>query len=272
MKKLLSLLLIALLCIVSVPATANAAIKINIKTATVIKGDYLYLKITGTKQKVTWTSSDNYKASVSSKGKVTTKGTGRVNITAKVGSKKYTCKVKIIPNLDPNYMTEQDLEAAIAEKDYIDNYSSEIQIVTTPQTPSPKEDTQSDTELDDKISNLIKTGFAGSEDFDTELGKAYLKFCETWISESELNAYGISVAWDWPDNEIYLLWDIDKKYVIGGAPDKFVSGSVYTDGNIEYQYLEKFEHNGEKIPVNQYYFNRADLVNILSQLIIEYNK
>lgn len=123
MKKILSIVLVMAICITLFPNSANAAtIKLDRKTAVVTEGDYLQLTLKGTKKKPTWYSSNEYLASVSENGKVTTKGTGKVNITAKLGTKKYVCNVTIIPNIDPNYKTDKDIEIALAERDYIDNF------------------------------------------------------------------------------------------------------------------------------------------------------
>jgi hypothetical protein len=264
MKKFISLLLIAVLCFVSVPGTASAAIKINRKKATVIEGDYLYLKITGTNKKVTWTSSNEYKASVSKKGKVTTKDTGNVNITAKVGTKKYTCKVIIVPNFDPDYMTDKDLENAIAERDYIDNFSEPLpaQDINIKYDIIGEDTTESDAELDDKISNLLKTGFASSEDLDSKLGKTYLEFCETWISQSELELLGISVVQSISgDNKLYLIPSSGDNYILYGSPTNPISGTILSSDNVEFQYLEKFECSYGSYDVKQYFFNKEDLKN-----------
>lgn len=72
-----------------------ASVKISAKKLTLIKGQSKTLKISGTKSKVTWSSSKKSVATVNSKGKVTAKRAGTATITAKVGKKKYTCKVTV---------------------------------------------------------------------------------------------------------------------------------------------------------------------------------
>lgn len=72
-----------------------ATVKLNKKTATLVKGKTLTLKVIGTKKKVTWKSSNSKVAAVSSKGKVTAKKKGTATITAKVGKKKLTCKITV---------------------------------------------------------------------------------------------------------------------------------------------------------------------------------
>ena len=53
------------------------------------------LKLSDTTQKVTWSSSNPSVAAVSSNGMVTGKKAGTATITAKIGSKTYTCKVTV---------------------------------------------------------------------------------------------------------------------------------------------------------------------------------
>lgn len=72
-----------------------AAVKLSKKEITLEVGKSQTLKITGTKQKVTWASSKKTVAVVSSTGKVTAKKAGAAVITATVNKKKYTCKVTV---------------------------------------------------------------------------------------------------------------------------------------------------------------------------------
>ena len=92
--------------------TVSAASKttLNYKKKTLSKGQTLKLKVKGTKKKVKWSSSKKKVASVTSKGKVTAKKKGNAVITAKVGSKKYRCKIKVVlpkkPAVDNNKTPE----------------------------------------------------------------------------------------------------------------------------------------------------------------------
>ena len=72
-----------------------ASVKINKTKKTLYVGNTYNLKITGTKNKVKWSTSNKKIATVSSKGKVTAKKKGTVTITAKVGKKKYKCKITV---------------------------------------------------------------------------------------------------------------------------------------------------------------------------------
>lgn len=76
--------------------TVNAAIKINKKKVALKKGKKIQLKIIGTKKKAKWSSNKKSVATVSSKGKVTAKRKGTAVITAKVGKKKYKCKITVL--------------------------------------------------------------------------------------------------------------------------------------------------------------------------------
>ncbi|HIS31446.1 MAG TPA: Ig-like domain-containing protein [Candidatus Limivivens intestinipullorum] len=79
---------------------ASKSVSISRKKATVNKGFTYKLKLSNVPKgsKVAWSSSNKAVASVKASGSscvVTGKKTGRTTITAKVGSKKYTCKVTV---------------------------------------------------------------------------------------------------------------------------------------------------------------------------------
>lgn len=86
----------AILSCTTAPITAKAAaIKINKKKLTLAKGKIFQLKLIGTKKNPKWKSTNKAVASVSEKGKVMAIGSGEATITAKLGGRKYTCKVTV---------------------------------------------------------------------------------------------------------------------------------------------------------------------------------
>lgn len=95
-KRKITLLTIAvmLMCVL-LAMPVSAAPKISKKKATMTVGQTLQLKVKGTKKKVKWSSNKKSVATVSAKGKVKAKKAGKATITAKVGKKKYRCKVTV---------------------------------------------------------------------------------------------------------------------------------------------------------------------------------
>ena len=72
-----------------------ASVKLNYKKLTLYKGQKKQLKIKGTKKKVKWSSNKKTVVSVDKKGKITAKKKGTAVITAKVGKKRYKCRVTV---------------------------------------------------------------------------------------------------------------------------------------------------------------------------------
>lgn len=94
-KKLSVMLLCCLLLsVIAMPVSASAA-KLNKKSISLNVGKTYTLKASGTKGKITWTSSKKSVATVSSKGVVKAKKKGTAVITAKYGKSKLTCKVTV---------------------------------------------------------------------------------------------------------------------------------------------------------------------------------
>ena len=94
-KKLSVMLLCCLLLsVIAMPVSASAA-KLNKKSISLNVGKTYTLKASGTKGKITWTSSKKSVATVSSKGVVKAKKKGTAVITAKYGKKTLACKVTV---------------------------------------------------------------------------------------------------------------------------------------------------------------------------------
>ena len=91
---------------------AASSIKISKKKKTLNVGKKYTLKITGTSKKVKWTSSNKKVATVNSKGKVTAKKKGTATITAKVGGKKYKCKITV-KKASSNKITQSNMMSKV---------------------------------------------------------------------------------------------------------------------------------------------------------------
>jgi hypothetical protein len=108
-------LAVAVTAPVTVPFTGNVAVaeaatvKISESKLTMEIAATTTLKVTGTKSKVTWKSSNEKVASVTSKGVVTAQSEGTAKITATVNKKNYTCTVTVIPGPNP-YQTTADFQ------------------------------------------------------------------------------------------------------------------------------------------------------------------
>lgn len=103
MKRLLSVLLaLALVFTVLFPyKTAEAATgKLNVTVLNLKEGDSYTLKLNGTKGKITWKSSNNTVAVVSSNGTISAKNKGKATITATVNKKMYSCKLTVTEGFD----------------------------------------------------------------------------------------------------------------------------------------------------------------------------
>lgn len=78
----------------AIPAKSDAKVKLNATNIKLKVGQTYKLKVKGTKKKVKWSTKNKQVATVK-KGTVKAKAPGNTKITAKVGKKKYTCKVKV---------------------------------------------------------------------------------------------------------------------------------------------------------------------------------
>lgn len=107
-----SILICLVLVITLLPAggaQAAGKIKLNRASATVYVGDPLWLKVSGTSKRVSWSSSNTKIATVKKNGVVIAKKKGTAKIIATVSGKKYTCKVTV---KNKNYAFEDDYNRA----------------------------------------------------------------------------------------------------------------------------------------------------------------
>ena len=94
-------------------SVSAAAPKLSKTKVTLLKGEKITLKVTGTKKKVTWSSSKKNIATVTRKGQVLAKKKGSATITAKVNKKSYKCVVKVEdPKLSKTSLTLTEKETS----------------------------------------------------------------------------------------------------------------------------------------------------------------
>ncbi len=91
----LLLLMFTLVLAFGTPARAADKVRLNTSKKTICIGKSLKLQVKGASGKVTWESGDPSVASVSSKGKITAKKSGKTTVTAKTGQKKLACVVTV---------------------------------------------------------------------------------------------------------------------------------------------------------------------------------
>lgn len=94
MKKVLAALLLIVMVMPTV-STQAAKVKLNKTKISICIKDTYTLKVKNTKKKVKWSTSKKSVVTVTSKGKITGKKAGSATITAKIGTKKYRCKVTV---------------------------------------------------------------------------------------------------------------------------------------------------------------------------------
>lgn len=95
-KKLLSLVIMICVILASIaPVQTQASVKLNATSKTLSVGQSFVLKVSGTFERVKWSSNKSSVASVNQSGKVTAKKAGNATIKAKVSGKTLKCKVKV---------------------------------------------------------------------------------------------------------------------------------------------------------------------------------
>lgn len=77
-------------------AAKKATVKLNVTSKKLNFGGTVQLKLTGNKQKITWSTSNKNVATVSKSGKVTSVNNGTAIIKATVGKKSYKCNITVL--------------------------------------------------------------------------------------------------------------------------------------------------------------------------------
>lgn len=99
MKRIRKMFMLLFACLIismmAIPISVNAAVKLNKTNITLEVQKKYTLKVSGTKNRISWSSSNKKVASVSSNGVVKGIKKGTCTITAKYGTKKLVCKVTV---------------------------------------------------------------------------------------------------------------------------------------------------------------------------------
>ena len=120
MKKLFSILLaIIMITVLPAPGLAEAAtVKINKAKATMEVDSTLKLKITGTDNMVTWSTSKKTVATVKD-GTITAVKEGQATITATVSGKKYTCSLTVVDSNKPIKTNTEPFRMELSQGEYV---------------------------------------------------------------------------------------------------------------------------------------------------------
>lgn len=201
---------------------AKSKVKINKKTVTLYEDDIVTLKVTGTKTKVKWSSSNKKIASVKSKGKykavVTAKKSGSSVIKAKIGKKTLKCKIVVRVEEEEDDDKEEEEEVTTEEQ-----LSPEDQIAKTYDevTASVKEK-----------GSLCKDGVTFSKGYTvissaiTDINCSYLKLY-SYYSKNDYTitltrgSYNATVRAGFVAPYVYMIAQVDIRTIKGDGTDVF---------------------------------------------------
>ena len=191
MKLKLRIIITLLILAISVGGTARlseAKVKINKKTVKLVEGKTVTLKVTDIKKKVKWSTSNKKVAAVKSsgkyKGKVTAKKAGKATITAKVGSKKYKCKVVVTKKkktTEQEKTTEQKTTTA-QEKNTEKTTEEKSTEKQTSESTTEKQTTESTTEkqtTDPKTETTTETNSPSQNTLNADAGEYSISLTHT---------------------------------------------------------------------------------------------
>lgn len=130
MKKLILSFLTFCIILMSIIFTTNvqaaSKVKLNKESVTIAKSKSITLKLKGTKKKVKWSTNNKKVATVTQKGKVTGKKVGTAKIVARIGKKKYVCKVQVVKTVNdiPVVLNKDNCEYYVRDGEItIENYA-----------------------------------------------------------------------------------------------------------------------------------------------------
>ena len=239
MKKLNKIFVTFLLCLVismvTIPVSVNASAKLNQKSLTLnVKKNYT-LKVTGTKEKITWTSSNKKVATVSKKGKVRAVKKGTATITAKYGKKKLACKVTVKQPVTSVQLNKSSVVLTTGK-------SITLKATVLPKNANNK--TVSWTSSNKKVATVSSTGVVTTVGTGTAVITAKAKdgsqkkasckiTVKQGISSIELNRTSVNII---TGKAITLVADSCKVTVLAPTPD-----NIYQTLADEIKYIDRFD-------------------------------
>lgn len=153
MRRFLYGVLVILLCVVGLSGQpAQAKTRLNKTKLTISVGQKVTLKVKGSRKKAKWSSSNKKVATVNQKGKVRAKQAGKTTIMAKVGKKKYRCKITVISIIIPTdgELIEKTTEATTEKTTETTTEKTTEQGQNTVEKPSDEKNNTSATPSEDK--------------------------------------------------------------------------------------------------------------------------
>lgn len=205
----------------------------NKSKATIYVGETVTLKLKNNKKKVKWSSSNKKVAAVSKKGKVKGKKAGKATITAKVGKKKYNCKITV--KKEPAPIKPDIVQQPTAKPDAVQQPTTKSGIVQQPTTkPSVEEQTTTKEPATEEPTTSVSAEVKWNVTAE-KFTKAYPEKNEITgepeTKYAELTREYVSFA-PWPTTNEQV------EYVIKNCDDPYVIGALYVVA------LDNYEYNG----------------------------
>lgn len=241
--KLVAYLLVMCLMVSMIPDNIAAAknIRLSRKSLTLLKGVSQTIKLRGTSKKPKWSSSNKSVATVIKRGTSATikaKKRGTAVITAKLGKKKYKCKVKVITEVPYNSYTSPSDKTTV-------NQTSKPAIVPT-SAPTVENDYR-------KLADyLVKNGQYSSDE-----GHYYIDDITTADSADYYNSitYKLDGSYEFAvmsitdsSYELVILTITPPEYTKGAVANIFVQSSdtsnyIYANGEVVLSTLTKTDQS-----------------------------
>ena len=178
--------------IISSAHVEAATVKLNKTKISIYVNNSATLTLTDTKLKISWTTSDNKIATVSTNGVVKGIKRGTATVTAKVGSSKYNCKVTV---LNPE-ISKTSLDLEVADTEYLSIKGSNGTVTWK--------------SSDNEVVTVNKNGFVYAKEKGTAKiigsykGKNYA--CSVTVADKVLHSSTTSVTCS-RETQIMISWD-----------------------------------------------------------------